>query len=164
VDAACRLHLHGRFRRIIGRLATVIDAELKAFISTLGGAYSVLETESTRLNLLAGVRYLWLDGELKFDIDSLIKEKVSDSGHNWDGIVGLRGKTDLNEKRYLTYYADVGAGDSDLTWQARAAISYRFDKVDAVVGYRYLDYDFDDSQVFDDLNLGGPFAGVKFRF
>jgi len=29
---------------------------------------------------LAGARYLWHDGELKFDICGLIKEKVSDSG------------------------------------------------------------------------------------
>jgi hypothetical protein len=58
----------------------------------------------------------------------------------------------------------VGAGGSNLTWQALVAISYRFQRVDAVVGCRYLEYDFDDSEVFDDLNLSGPFAGVKFRF
>ena len=66
--------------------------------------------------------------------------------------------------RNLTYYADMGAGDSDPTWQASASVSYRFDKVDAVLGYRYLDYEFDDSGFIDNLNIGGPSAGVKFRF
>ena len=141
-----------------------VDAELEAFITTFGVAHSVLEINSTRLNLLAGARYLWLDGELEFDIGPF-KTKVSDSEHYWDGIIGFRGKTGISEKWYLTYYADVGTGDSDLTWQTLAAISYRFEKLDAVLGYRYLEYDFDDdNDVFDDLNLGGPFAGVKVRF
>ncbi|MBW1671251.1 MAG: hypothetical protein JRJ43_02045 [Deltaproteobacteria bacterium] len=59
------------------------------------------------------------------------------------------------------------AGDilSDLTWQASASISYRFDKFDTVLGYRYLDYEFDgDAELIDNLNISGPFAGVKFRF
>jgi hypothetical protein len=53
-----------------------------------------------------------------------------------------------------------------MTWQALGAINYRFQRVDAVVGYRYLDWDFDDGDMlnFDDLNLSGPFAGVKFLF
>ncbi len=67
-------------------------------------------------------------------------------------------------RRISRVIGDVGTGDSDLTWQALAAVNYRFEKVGVVVGYRYLDYDFDDSDVFDDLNLSGPFVGVKFRF
>jgi hypothetical protein len=151
---------------VIGRpIRTEVDTELKGFISTFGGAYQVMETDTTRLNLLAGARYLWLDLDLELDVGEPIRRKFSDSGNFWDGVVGLRGKTDLNEKWYLTYYADVGTGDSDLTWQALAAVSYRFQKVDAVVGYRYLDWDFDDdNEAFDDLNISGPFAGVKFGF
>ena len=56
-----------------------------------------------------------------------------------------------------------GAADSDLTWQALAGVNYRFSKADAVFGYRYLAYDFDEGNVFDKLNLSSPFAGVKFR-
>ena len=144
---------------------TKVDVELKGFITTLGGAYRVLETDSTRLNLLAGARYLWLKADLDVDIGSL-GAGGSESDTVWDGVVGLRGKTDLAKKWYLTYYADVGAGNSKSTWQALAGINYRFQKVDAVVGYRYLEWDFDKGDMlnFDDLNLSGPFAGVKFRF
>jgi hypothetical protein len=139
--------------------------ELKGFITTLGGAYRFLETDTTRLNLVAGARYLWLKADLDVDIGRL-GVGGSESDTVWDGIVGLRGKTDLNDKWYLTYYADVGGGNSKMTWQALAAINYRFQRVDAVVGYRYLDWDFDDGDMlnFDELNLGGPFAGVKFLF
>ena len=147
------------------RVPTEVDVELKGFITTLGGAYRFLQTDTTRLNLVAGARYLWLKADLDVDIGRL-GVGGSESDTVWDGIVGLRGKTDLSDKWYLTYYADVGGGNSKTTWQALAAINYRFQRVDAVVGYRYLDWDFDDGDMlnFDDLNLSGPFAGVKFLF
>ena len=40
----------------------------------------------------------------------------------------------------------------------------RYKTVDAVVGYRYMDWDFDDNKAFDDLNLSGAFVGAKFWF
>jgi len=141
-----------------------IDVELKGFISTLGGAYRVLETDTTSLNLLAGARYLWLDADLDIAIGPGISQNYKDSGHVWDAIAGIRGKTELSNKWYLTYYLDAGAGDSEFTWQARGGLNYRFEKVDAVFGYRHIDWEFDDNDTFDDLNMSGPYAGVKFRF
>jgi hypothetical protein len=41
---------------------------------------------------------------------------------------------------------------------------YRFSRADAIFGYRHLEYDFDEGDVFDDLDLSGPVAGVEFRF
>ncbi len=41
-------------------------------------------------------------------------------------------------------------------------VGYRFDRVDAVPGYRPMAWRFDDSPVFDDRNRSGPSAGVKF--
>ena len=37
----------------------------------------------------------------------------------------------------------------------------KMEKVNLVLGYRYMDWDFDNYGPFDDLNLSGPFAGVK---
>lgn len=141
-----------------------LDAELKGFVATLGGAYAFFESGNIRLDAVLGTRYESLDLELEFDVGNFLTEKVSETGGTWDAIVGLRGKTDLNDKWYLTYYADIGTGESDLTWQALAAVNYRFRKVDAVLGYRYLKWDFDDRNLLDNLNLHGPFAGVKVLF
>jgi len=151
---------------IIDRPVTLkTGVDLKGFITTLGGSYRVLDTDATSLRLLAGARYLKLDTELKFNLgEGRLPRTVSESGSVWDGIVGIRGQADLNDQWYLTYYADVGGGDSKRTWQMLVGVNYRFERVDAVFGYRYLDWDFDDSDAFDDLNLSGPFAGVKFRF
>lgn len=150
---------------IIGNpLQLDINLELKGFISTLGGAYRVLKTDTTSLNLLAGARYLKLEADLDITIGPGLSQKYTDSGHVWDAIAGIRGKTELSNKWYLTYYLDAGAGDSDLTWQALGGLNYRFEKMDAFFGYRYLDWEFDDDDTFDNLNISGPYAGVKFRF
>ena len=92
----------------------------------------------------------------------------SDSGSVLDGVIGLRGVTPLSEQWFLTYYADVGTGDTDSTWQALGGLGYRFQSVDAVAGYRYLKWNFDSNnaggKLFDDLDFSGPYAGVRFRF
>lgn len=150
---------------IIGRpVKTKVDIGIEAWIVTTAGAYEVMQTETTRLDLLAGARYLWLKMPLKFKIGEHITRKASPSGDVWDGVIGMRGNTRLNEKWYLTYYLDVGTGNSDLTWQALAGFNYKFKKLDAVFGYRYLDWDFDDKSAFDELSVSGPYAGVKFWF
>ena len=151
----------------IGPISLPVSAsvDLKGFISTAGVGYRVYEQSGTSLDITGGIRYLWLDSTIKVSVPSISRSvKEEDSGSNWDAVVGFRGKTDLNDKWYLTYYGDVGAGDSDLTWQALAAVNYRLNKVDLTLGYRYLDWDFDKFGPFNDLNLSGAFAGVKIPF
>lgn len=146
-----------------GPLAATFD--LKGFITTAGAGYRVYDQGNTSLDLTGGIRYLWLDASLDASLPSIPRsEQWDESGSNWDAVVGLRGKTDLNEKWYLTYFGDIGAGDSDLTWQALGAVNYRMEKVHLSAGYRYLDWEFDDFGPFDDLNLSGVFAGVKIPF
>ncbi len=76
----------------------------------------------------------------------------------------MRGVINLNEQWYVPYYADIGTGDSDLTWQALAGIGYRFSWGDIKLVYRYLSYDMDDDKLLKDLDLSGPALGVVFRF
>jgi len=45
----------------------------------------------------------------------------------WDVVIGVRGHANLNRQWYLPYQLDIGAGQSDLTWQAAGGIGYRFD-------------------------------------
>ena len=101
---------------------------------------------------------------MKSKLDLTGFPKVSDSGDVWDAIAGVKGQVNLTEKWYIPFYGDIGTGDSDLTWQAFAGIAYKFKKVDVVLAYRYLYWDFDNNDVFDDLNLSGPYAGIKFVF
>ena len=136
-----------------------LSAELTGWVITPIVGYNLVETPKGRLDIVGGVRYLNLD--MTLGLGPLGDEESSDI---WDGIVGIRGNVNLSEKWYLPYHVDIGAGDSDLTWQAMAGIGYRFSKVDVIVAYRYLDYEFDGSYLLDNLNLSGPLAGVKFVF
>lgn len=147
------------------------DLDLKSWITTLGATYNVVDNEKAKVNLVGGARYLWLDADLKLDFSTLAlgqevdrQEKESLSGSVWDGIVGVRGKIDLNDNWYLPYYADVGTGQSDLTWQALAGVGYRFKWGDVLLVYRYLDYEFKSDHALDNLNVGGPALGAKFYF
>lgn len=64
------------------------------------------------------------------------------------------------------YYADIGAGDSEFTWQVSAGVLYRAsDALDVALVYRHLEWDIDDSaRVVDDLEFSGPALGVVFRW
>jgi hypothetical protein len=131
--------------------------------------YSAFETTEYRIDLLAGARYIDIEADTKLDVRLPLlsiteSRKATDSGSNWDGIVGIAGQMNLPDKWYLLGYLDVGTGDSDYTWQAQASVGYRFRKVDAVAGYRYLDYDLGSDAALSDLTVHGPYAGVKFNF
>jgi hypothetical protein len=143
------------------------DVELKGWVVNAAGGYNVVETGSSLLDVLVGVRYLDLETDLTLDLGNA-QRSVSGSGSVWDGIVGLKGRTELSDKWHLNYYVDVGTGDSDFTWQALGAFGYHLKKVDLSFGYRYLEWDFDDNdaggKVFNDLNFHGPFAGVTFKW
>ena len=155
------------------------DVKIKSWIVTPAVAYTVIENEKMKMDVVGGARYLYLKADAKLNITAEldvqlinngivrtgeINPRIIESGHVWDGIVGVRGQVKMNEKWYFPYYADVGTGDSDLTWQATAGVGYRFQRFDLVIGYRYLDWEFDDSSVFNDMNISGPYAGFKFVF
>ena len=145
-------------------LEAKLNLDIKQFVSTFGAAYQVVDNGKTVFNLLAGGRYLSMDADLKYDINPVASGRAKDSASNWDFIVGARGKTDLNEKWYIHYYADIGTGNSDMTWQAVAGVNYRFSKVDLTLGYAYIDWDFDKRSMIKDMAMKGPYAGIKFRF
>ena len=109
-----------------------------------------------------------LEVDLKVDIDGVrdhqLSESASDSGHVWDAIVGIKGEVTLNEKWYLPFYADIGTGDSDSTYNLFGGFGYRFSRVDLIAGWRYLRWNFDDNPALKNLYISGPLAGVKIRF
>ncbi len=137
------------------------DLDVKTWIVTPAVTYRVVENERLNLDVLAGARYLWMEADLEFRVS----RDFNNSDGVWDAIVGVRGDLALAEKWFVPFHLDIGTGETDFTWQALGGIGYRFSKVDVVVAYRYLSWDFeDDSKVFDDLNISGPLAGLRFRF
>lgn len=149
---------------IIGRPAqTGVGIKLQALINTSAIGYSFIQNETSYIRAFVGGRYLWLKPDLSFNIGAA-GGNVVDEGQVFDAIVGLRGRSKFADNYFVTYYADVGTGQSDMTWQALAGVGYQFKKFDAVLGYRYLDWDFSDTANMSDLTVHGPFAGIKVRF
>lgn len=137
------------------------NVELTNWIVTPVVGYNLINTGKSSLDILGGARYLYMKADLGVDALGL---HASDSGSNWDAVIGARGAVDLAEKWYLFGYLDIGTGESDLTWQAFGGVGYRFKWFDLVAAYRYLRWDFDDNQALDDLYINGPGIGIRFAF
>ena len=147
------------------------NVELKAWVVTPMVAYNILASDRVSLDLLVGARYLWLgfDTKTRRGFLSVTREESNSKSFDvWNGIIGVRGEIDLPGKWFIPYYFDAGTGDNKLTWQAYAAGAYRFGRIDLHVGYRHLQWEFDEDdtggKVFDDLKITGPMIGIKYRF
>lgn len=160
---------------IIGAVTTKAtvdtDIDMKASITTFGGGYNLSDDRKWALDLIVGARYTWVDVDSELDLkrtgdllQTSRQAKVSDSENLWDGIVGIRGQFNLNDNWYLPYYGDIGAGQSDRTWQALAGIGYKFRWGDILLAYRHLEYDFDSGFLLKDLSISGPALGASFHF
>ncbi len=84
----------------------------------------------------------------------------------WDAIVGVKGHASFGEGLhwFVPYYADIGAGNSKLTWQAVLGLGYSFSWGDVAVAWRYIDDDFKSGEAIESLAFKGVAAGVSFRF
>lgn len=126
-------------------------------------SYAVHETDSDRFEILAGARYIWIETPLGLSLPNFPNQKISPSDKAWNAIIGVRGTHNFTDKWMGTYHLDIGTGDSDSTWQGIVGLAYDFDTYAIHAGYRYLDWDHGGESI-DDLNLGGVFAGVRFKF
>ena len=142
---------------------------LKTWVVTGHVGYEVMQTDKARMAVLGGVRYLDLSADLNIAINGPAPPTpppayLSGSDDIWDVIVGFKGGIMLNENWYIPYYADIGTGQSNFTWQLYAGIGYKFSWGDIRLAYRYLEYDQDDDKLVQDLKLYGPQIGIGFRF
>jgi len=137
---------------------------LKTWVVTGHVGYDVKQTDKARMAVIGGVRYLDLSADLDYTIGATPPVYLSGSDDFWDVIVGFKGGIMLNENWYIPFYADIGTGQSNLTWQLYAGIGYNFSWGDIRLAYRYLEYDQDDDKLVQDLKLYGPLLGIGFRF
>ncbi len=149
-------------------VTTTTNLDVQSWVLHLAGGYGLYSEGKSRLDLIGGARYLDLSMDLFLELESLgpgQSRLISDSLTAWNGFVGLKGHASLGERWFLPYYVDVGAGDSELTWQATAGIGFRAGRVwDLALVYRHLEWDLDSTRVIDDINFSGPTLGIIFRW
>jgi hypothetical protein len=134
-----------------------VGLDLKSWVWTTAGEYRVAAEPAYTLDVLAGVRYLDIDSQLDWSITGNLGE-IPAPGRSGSSKVGGE-----DRKWSLPVYLDVGTGDSDLTWQGAIGVRYAFQWGDVGAMWRYLDYQFKDSQL-EELSMNGPLLGATFRW
>jgi len=149
------------------------NLDIKGTIWTLAGSYRVAADPTSTFDVLAGARLVDLKENLGWEFSAdLGPNQPSRTGNsdgkasNWDAIAGVKGRLAFGANRewFVPYYLDVGTGESDLTWQAFAALGYSFKWGDIAAGWRYLDYEFKSSSNLEKVNFNGPMVGVAFHW
>ena len=124
----------------------------------------MIDTGKNQFDITAGARYLDIKQPVTIETDN-VNLNLNPAGHVWDGVIGVRGRHNYPDGHYLNYYADVGGGDSKLTWQALVNFAYDYKKFTGIIGYRYAKWNFkNDSRSLDDLTVHGPYVGIQWSF
>jgi len=151
-----------------------VDVGVKGSAWTIAGLYRLQSTPESKVDLVFGARLLDIKPRVSFslhgDLATIPIEsrggsfEVKDS--NWDAIVGVKARYGFGDRLqwYVPLYADIGGGDSRLTWQASAGIGYAYSWGDILAAWRYVRYDFKSDDVVQDLSFNGPMVGVTFRW
>ena len=65
---------------------------------------------------------------------------------------------------YFDYYADVGTGQADFTWQTKLGFGYNFNKWTGTFGFRYMRYNLLSGSDLKNLEIVGPYLGAKWTW
>lgn len=148
-----------------GPLFSSADVVTKPFILTPVGGYKLIESGDSGLDVLGGIRFWRIDGELNLKPGILEGVDVSDS-RNWvDGIFALKGRVRATPTWYFAGYGDIGGGGSNLTYQLLAVAGHDIGRRYALIlGYRHLHVAYNKDRFLFNTGMGGPIIGLSIRF
>ncbi len=151
-------------------VTTNVNLDMKSLVFQTAGGYNLYDdNEGTTTDVIFGVRYLDMSTDLVLDFELDRPElgitvPLSASADVWDAIIGMRGTVSLGDRWFMPWGANIGGGDSDLTWQAMAGVAFKAASwADIALTYRYLKWELD-GELVDDLSISGPLLGVIFHF
>lgn len=155
-------------------LSANLDLGIKGTLWTIAGEYLAVSDPSTQLYVLGGARMLDVKESLSYSLSADVgpfsgpgrsgSSEVKET--NWDAVIGVKGRYSFGQQRewFLPFYADVGTGDSDLTYMLFGGLGYQFSWGSIVGGWRYIDYEFKSSSKVQNLDFNGPMIGVAFNW
>jgi hypothetical protein len=146
------------------------DVDLKGFVWTLAGAYTVFNSPGWTMDVLAGFRDAQVKSSLDWRFDGPLgllpqSGNFSRTSVLLDAIIGAKGRVSISDsgRWFIPYYGDIGTGGAELTWQVATGVGYAFDWGDLNLDYRALHYE-TNGKVIKDLTLYGPALAATFRF
>jgi hypothetical protein len=149
------------------------DLGLDGSALTLAGTYTLIERERFELLSVAGARRLRIDANVDWTAAGTIGSlpplaragSAAAEPRYMDAIVGVRGRATLSQTGwYVPYYVDVGAGDSDRTWQTAVGIGYRLSAGEVTFVHRRLEYEFAPDSPLVELGFSGFALGFSWRW
>jgi hypothetical protein len=148
---------------------TDASLDIKTWVGGLYGGYIFSRSQASKHEIIVGARYFSMSTDLHLEADGpggtpLIDRSFSPSAKLWDGVVGIEGHFALGGRWSLPYHLDVGAGNSELTYQVLAGAALGFRWGDLSLTYRYLYYDEGEGGLVKDMSIKGPVVAAGFRF
>ena len=163
---------------ISSTVGTSASMRLQSIVWTFGGGYTVAEGAWGNVDVLGGLRMLWLNSTSNYSLSVQFFGPQGNAGPSfggigslsasdaiWNGIIGLRGRVLLGASGFfLPYYVDVGGGGSSPTWQIYSGVGYQTGWAGVSLGYRYLSFHQGSSALIQNLSFGGLYLAGNFRF
>jgi len=151
-----------------GPFFTLLDSRTQSWIVSAAGFYRLTEKQNSFLDLVGGIRYWSVDSTLNLQEGLLPTRSVANNEDWLDPIIGLKGLAPLGDSRFFVsgflLLGGFGAG-SDFMWDANVNLGYQWTETfSTVLGYRYLDVDYEDGDFLYDITQDGIILGLSWRF
>jgi hypothetical protein len=154
-----------------------LDTDLTQWMGELAGVYRP-SAEFAGVQAFAGLRYVKVDmqAKIKSDIDLPIEPSPPSPSVRLDDsftdfMIGLRYLGTFADNWFYSLRGDWAFGGSEGTWNLMGSIGWHFPRWEAgslILGYRYLDMEFEDkksgTRVNLDMTMNGPFLGLGIAF
>ncbi|MBI5040591.1 MAG: hypothetical protein HZB57_05150 [Gammaproteobacteria bacterium] len=159
----------GPFGNVSVSGALQVTSKMYIYQGTVG--YRVLDGTTT-VDAIGALRYTKLEADMDVTITTTPAivfpggTRSAGGSVSWtDAVVGAVVHHPVSDNVSLLGYVDVGGGGSDLTYQLIAGANWEFNKgYTAKVGYRYLDWDYEEDGTVWDIAASGPYLGLGIAF
>lgn len=151
-----------------GPFFTLLTSREESWIVSAAGFYRLAEEQGAFLDLIGGVRYWSVDTTLTLQEGVLPSRSASYTEDWFDPIVGLKGLYPIGNSSFFVsgflVFGGFGAG-SDFMWDANLNLGYQWTETfSTVLGYRYMDLDYEDGSFLYDIAQDGFTLGLSWRF
>ena len=135
-------------------------------MTTLAGNYRFYRTPASYADAFAGARISDVDVDLGVVLGPF--GGAASDGDSWvDPVVGVKGRTNLNEHWYLKGSALVGGFGvaSNFLYDVAGFVGYEWSNgIEAYGGFRVAETDYQSGSFKWDMRLYGPMLGLTFKF
>jgi hypothetical protein len=148
-----------------GPIVQAASFAAEAFVGNVAGGVRLTDMTGYSLDVLSGIRYTWTKTSIALDT---VGGSATAGGQdkNWgDLFVGARGEVAMTEQWFLSAYGDIGAGESDYTWQLFGAVNYSLNRNTVLFGgYRAYEDKYDNDGYIYRVRQEGPILGATIFF